>query len=292
MSVQFNESVVLSGPPFIEAPDDTLLESAYGDPADSRRIILLTKPQRSPKSYSIGLLGITDLAGNLPDSASQCARIDGSNRPDTTLPRCVSIEPKNGGRVVRLDCLIRLVFSAAMDSGSIRQGLSFVDGAGNGAPFRTVWDTPASVTLIPESGLASRSRYKLMLRSPARGRSGRAIHDSTVSFQTLDADTLSEISGFVRQAGSADGPLILEAKQLGADSLVYRRMLDAPGPYRLERILPGKYLLQGYRDRNRDDRYGFGRAFPFKPSELFSVSYDTILVRSRWPNEGNDLVLP
>jgi hypothetical protein len=288
MILQFNEAVATAVPPRVDAPDDTLIEKTYVDPTDNRRIVLLTTPQRSPKSYSIGLAGVTDAGGNPPDSSSQHARIDGSDRADTTLPRLVSVEPKNGQSSVPLDCRARLVFSAAMDSGEI----SIMDGTGKTVPCRTVWDTPASLTLIPESQLSGRTRYRLELRSPARGRSGRAVKDSTVSFSTLNADTLSEISGMVRGSGSALGPLVIEAKQAGMDSLIYRYRLSEPGPYRLEHVLPGKYILQCYRDRDGDGRYGYGKAHPFKPSELFSVSYDTIRVRSRWPNEGNDLVLP
>ena len=62
--------------------------------------------------------------------------------------------------------------------------------------------------------------------------------------------------------------------------------------YYLKDVLPGLYLLESFRDWDGDGRYSLGRPFPFKPSERFVVYQDTVRVRSRWPNEGNDIILP
>ncbi len=290
--LQFSEPVTMAVPPRPAPPDDTMAEKAYVDPSDPRKIVLLTRPQVPRKSYSIDLAGVRDSRGNPPDSTSRGARIDGSTLADTASPRLLSVYPGEGERSVPLDIDLRLVFSAAVDSESVRNAVSIRNKAGGEVPFRTAWESPASLALIPDQRLSSRSRYSLAVDSSVMGRSGRFMKDTTTTFQTLDADTLSEISGTIGQISRTGGRLMMEARQTGRDSVVYRRTLDGPGPYRFEGVLPGRYLLQGYCDANGNGRYDFGRPHPFEPSEVFSVSPDTILVRSRWPNEENDMVLP
>jgi hypothetical protein len=292
MVLQFSEPVTMAVPPRLDAPDDTTAGKAYVDPSDPRKIVLLTKPQVSRKSYSIDLAGVCDARGNPPDSASRRARIDGSALADTASPRLLSVYPKEGERSVPLDACLRLVFSAAVDSVSVRNAVSVRNEAGEEVPFRAAWESPASMNLIPDQPLSSRSRYSLAVDSSVTGRSGRFMKDTTMTFHTLDADTLSEISGTIGQVSRTGGRLMMEARQIGRDSTVYRRTLEGPGPYRFKGVLPGRYLLQGYCDADGNGRYDFGRPHPFEPSEAFSVSLDTILVRSRWPNEGNDMVLP
>ncbi|MDZ7343940.1 MAG: hypothetical protein ONA90_05440, partial [candidate division KSB1 bacterium] len=68
--------------------------------------------------------------------------------------------------------------------------------------------------------------------------------------------------------------------------------LPEPGPYRFEYVLPGVYQLRAFRDANRNGRFDFGAVLPFVSAERYFVWPDTIKVRSRWPNEGNDVIFP
>ena len=56
--------------------------------------------------------------------------------------------------------------------------------------------------------------------------------------------------------------------------------------------MPGEYLIDFFRDEDGDGRFFRGRPFPRQPAERYTLYPDTIRVRSRWPNEGNDLLLP
>ena len=57
-------------------------------------------------------------------------------------------------------------------------------------------------------------------------------------------------------------------------------------------LLPGHYFLDCFRDSDGNGRYSYGHTFPFVPAERFAVYPDTVVLRSRWPNEGNDIILP
>jgi hypothetical protein len=138
---------------------------------------------------------------------------------------------------------------------------------------------------------------------------GNAVFDTLrqITFWVMNADTLSAISGEVKDTRpEATGSIYLFARQLGAGAKsqfgfqpetpraegTYMVILPEPGPYLFEHILPGAYQLSAFRDANRNGRYDFGAVSPYISAERFMMWPDTIKVRSRWPNEGNEFVLP
>jgi len=111
-------------------------------------------------------------------------------------------------------------------------------------------------------------------------------------FRTVNADTFSSISGVFSDIDSlATGAIHLTAKQSGKDTVEHSQVLESPGPYIFERLLPGVYQINGFRDRDDNGAYSYGAALPWTAAERFVIYDDSITVRARWPNEGNDITL-
>jgi hypothetical protein len=122
---------------------------------------------------------------------------------------------------------------------------------------------------------------------------GNGLPDTVLTFRTINMDTLSEIIGTVFDRDTtAEGELVVTATQIKNTEISYSTILSQPGPYRIDSVLPGMYLLDVFRDKNGDRCYTTGAPYPFIPSERFIVYEDTVKIRSRWPNEGNNLKLP
>jgi len=200
--------------------------------------------------------------------------------------------------------------------------LAMLDSTGKAVKGRGVWLNPFQFRFQPDSLLKSRAQYfAKILADSAFDPSGNALFDTAtfvdktinersgkqITFRTMNADTLTAISGKLTDAQpDATGTVHLVLKQVGAftrsssgapppasrSGPEYSTTLAAPGLYRFDHILPGLYQLSAFRDANNNGRYDFGAAFPFVPAERFIVWPDTMKVRSRWPNEGNDFVLP
>jgi hypothetical protein len=110
-----------------------------------------------------------------------------------------------------------------------------------------------------------------------------------MNFKTVNQDTLSAISGeIIDQQEDAGGRLFLNAK---SEKNTYQLILEQPGTYRFENILPGIYTISGFRDADSNAVYSFGKINPFVPAERFFFNPDSIKVRSRWPNEGNKIII-
>lgn len=53
--------------------------------------------------------------------------------------------------------------------------------------------------------------------------------------------------------------------------------------FNFNRILPGRYLISYFEDRDSNGVYNYGSYLPFLPSEKFGYISDTLNLRARWP---------
>ena len=275
-----------------DRPSDSLeVKALYLNRENGRELIALTGNQTGGAVYGLRLR--TDWIENAPDSLHWERVFRGGSQPDTARPKLVLIHPKPRERYFNPLDSLRLVFNEAMDTSGFTLGFAFSDSSKKAVPGILKWPDPTEALFIPEEPLANYRDYSMRL-SGIFDAAGNALPDSTVVFRTSTTDTLSEINGTVRQAGgSADtGAFVLTASQTESKEATETRTIPSPGAYRIPNCLPGAYVLECFRDLDGNGRYSFGTAFPFKPSEPFVVYRDTVKVRSRWPNEGNDLVLP
>ncbi|MGH7455361.1 MAG: Ig-like domain-containing protein, partial [bacterium] len=295
-------------------------------PLDPLQVHVLTQPQQAT-NYKFFLEQILDAAGNSLDSLSRQTEFTGSAKPDTVRPRLVKITPADSSRNVPITSTVEMIFSEVMENGlafinnipkktaAAAWPLQVQNASGNSVPGKGEWLNPFQFRFQPDTLWQSRTQYVVtILADSTFDASGNALFDTTgkITFWTLNADTLTAISGKITDAQpDATGTMHLTLRQVGASTSgtgappkapsssgpVYTTVLPAtpvvePGAYRFENILPGLYQLGGFRDANRNGRYDFGAGFPFLPAERFVVWPDIIKVRSRWPNEGNDFVLP
>ena len=112
---------------------------------------------------------------------------------------------------------------------------------------------------------------------------------NTIHFRTLSQDTLTAISGKINdQNPDGKGRIFLTAK---SPKNSYATSLNTSGDYLFDNIFPGIYTISAFRDVDSNSTYSFGKAVPFVAAERFIFYADSIKVRSRWPNEGNDIIL-
>ncbi len=257
-------------------------------------IHLLTAPQTAGADYLITLQRGWDLADLALADTARSAGFKGSALADSVKPYLVATLPEDKTRNVPLQPLLTLAFSEAMNQPLAEAAFALQDSGQTRVPGRLTWRSSAELQFLPDSLLRPDRLYvvKIALDS-LRDRQGNPVADTLISFrfQTLNPDTLSEISGSLRDAAAGrSGKFIMAARV--PKGPVYEIIQELEGAYRFPAILPGDYLIDFYRDEDGNNRYSFGHPFPFQPAERFAAYPDTIKVRARWPNEGNDLILP
>ncbi|MCK6559729.1 Ig-like domain-containing protein [candidate division KSB1 bacterium] len=277
-----------------ESQTPLALLAAFPHPLNRNQVLALSAPLQAV-AYLAAADSLFDEAGNCIDSARSQIEFEGLTQPDTLRPRLIKISIADSSRDLPLDLPIELVFSEIMRRDSLARALLVRDSSGAAVSGNAGWVNPLQYRFAPAAGWQSRARYEFVIAADSLfDWNGNALLDTTgrVTFWTLNADTLASISGALSDArDSTAGDMHLQAKQLGG-KIEYHVLARAPGNYTFPAVLPGLYQLSGFRDGNRNGRFDAGTAFPFVPAERAHVWPDTVKVRSRWPNEGNDLVLP
>ncbi len=267
--------------------------TAYGDPERPNYAHLVTSPLQD-LVYRIRVHEARDQHELVARELS--AEFTGNARADTLRPFLVKSVPPDSARGVPCSLVLSIIFSEAMDTIATAAAISFWDSAGAPVPGAVCWPTPAQCLFTPLSVLFGRCRYQAMIAGTrVRDLSGLPLKQDSVRITvwTMNCDTLSAVAGTVYdEASEASGPIVVAAVKVRPAGGRREVLIPGPGPYELGELLPGVYVLECYRDQDHNGRYSLGTAVPFVPAERLVVLPDSIQVRSRWPNVGNDIVLP
>jgi hypothetical protein len=188
---------------------------------------------------------------------------------------------------------LMFLFNEAMQTESFG-GFTVTDSSGEQVTGQISWQNPMEVHFQPDPVFQSRMYYQVHLAGKMiNDMAGNRLADTAYAFITFPIDTLTEISGEVTDPdSSAEGYIYVSAVAVKNTQNRYRTGMESPGSYVLRQMLPGDYFLQAFRDRDGNGRYTYGSVTPYTPAERFVQLPDTIRIRSRWPNEGNNLRLP
>lgn len=264
----------------------------YTDPRNRQILHLMTQSMNEQYRYSVALTGVVDRSGNALEQQAPL-EFAGTSVPDTVSPVLTAVYPQPGELRVMPDDTLRLFFNEPVDSLTFRRRFLAADTLNHAVEGNLIWPCPAEVAFIPRSGWAGQTVYRIELAdSCVQDRWANTMDDTVFSFTTLNLDTLSELSGRAEDPETAPGPVILRITQAENSKTAFIRQIETPGIYTFERILPGRYILDAFRDEDGDGRYSYGSPYPFRAAERFVVYADTVNIRSRWPNHGNDIILP
>ena len=253
-----------------------------------------------PGEYQLLVRRLRDQFGNvLPVDRAKIKFVKATINPDTLHPRLLSFYPPDSTRNLLPNESLELIFSEAMDSVSVETNFWVLDSANALVAGKFEWLNPAVVQFRPwtnnkQSGWVSRMAYRVFLRADSVcDISGNCLGDSLLNwrFWVVNQDTLSSISGVVKDEDPAGvGKIFLTATQVKGGKATTTIRLDSLGSYEFSYLLPGIYTIEGFRDADGNGRYSLGKPYPFIPAERFVVYPDSIAVRARWPNEGNDII--
>ena len=258
---------------------------------------VVTATQDSSAGYRISAAEGYDLAGNRINPNANSLVASGSPQK-TRPPRLIALSVADSARSISLKPEFTVLFSDAMARESIRALVLLGDKAGSILETGLRWLNDAAVVVAPRARLGSKSWFTLIVRM----REAKDWRDSlstdttrTVRFETLDDESMSSIEGTTLDHNRSDtsGTVYVMATSVLEKAVRSYTVTSAQdGRFAFSEILEGKYVLQAFRDRNRNQIHDVGRPYPFSPSERLSSLSDTLKVRARWPLEGVKIELP
>lgn len=277
------------------AADTLTIENASVDLFNRSMVHLATFAQTAGLEYTVIVHQGTDRSG-LPLGQANRAVFTGSAVPDTVKPRYLAMMPKDSSKFVPPNAPLTFHFSKAMQPATISR-MTVADTLGDTVRGTVTWRDKTQFVFTPQSSYKKETFYLVTLPvDSVFDLAGNALADTLFrrQFTTVNPDTLSAISGTLRDADStATGPFVLKAKSVKQkEPMIYDLKVEREGRFAFDAIMPGNYIIELFRDRDGDGAFSWGEAFPYQPAERFYAFPDTIEIRSRWPSDGEEIVLP
>jgi hypothetical protein len=130
------------------------------------------------------------------------------------------------------------------------------------------WSEPTRAVFIPEEPLAA---GPCLLKGGAerlRDLEGLALADSVVRLDLEVVGSLAQVRGRVQATEAEPGRARVEALNV-QEERNYTAWTDSSGAFALEEILPGRYVVAAFVDRDGDGAQGTGQWQPFSPAEPY-----------------------
>lgn len=210
---------------------------------------------------------------------------------DTSRPIITAFFPDDKP-LLTIDTAVHIRFSEPLDTTALTDSAMVMRSAKDSLAvgFHRSLANPFEVVLRADS-LVAGNTYMLKIReSDFRDRAGNRMGDSTRMFQfsILPPDSLGWIQGVTQVRPSADSaaPISLVFYRVGDGR---RFSLNGPrGAFSIP--LPGgKYVINGYVDRNGNRQFDAGAVFPYTWAETQVHYADTVSVRARFETAGVEL---
>ena len=276
--------------------DDTLIiENASVDLFNRSTVHLATSAQTGGHDYAVIVHQGADQSG-LPLLHANRAAFTGSAVPDTVKPRYLTMVPKDSSKFVAADAPLTFHFSKAMQPETIRT-MTVADTLGDTVRGTITWGDQTQFVFTPQTPYKKETFYLVTLPvDSVFDLSGNTLADTLFrrQFTTVNPDTLAAIAGPLRDSDStAAGAFFLKARSVRQkEPLIYDLKVEREGRFAFEKMMPGSYVIELFRDRDGDGAFSWGEAFPYRPAERFYALPDTIEIRSRWPSDGEEIILP
>jgi hypothetical protein len=267
-----------------------LLDVSFSQ-SPSNEAQLATAPQDSGVTYRLRVRGARDLASNLITRAGSTLDFTPNPAPDTTRSTLEFTNIRQNQKDLLPDDSVHIEFSEAVRRGSFEGGFSLVDSAKKAVAGRFIWGGSTHVTFLPSPELRLDMAYTARVHlDSVVDLSGNRWKDSVLNrqFSTQQEGSLSSISGTVSDSGNnAKGRIMLRADNIANKGMNPRKLTVGPSAsFELNRLAEGRYVITAFRDTDSNGVFSFGKPFPFRPSERFTIYPDTLKLRARWPMEG------
>lgn len=92
-----------------------------------------------------------------------------------------------------------------------------------------------------------------------------------------------DFSGVSGKVASEDSTLMTVIESISLPKKVYQQKNDKKFSFDFKKVVPGKYLIWSYKDKNENGKYDKGTIQPFIYAEDFRFYPDTLNLRARWP---------
>ncbi|MBK7106318.1 MAG: Ig-like domain-containing protein [Ignavibacteriae bacterium] len=224
---------------------------------------------------------IFDLSKN--EMLSQSINFTPSEKADTNIIKISKLNtPFNSNTIDYQSPNFIINFSDAFDISNLSNDIKFLNPDSSEITFNFSKIDDASIKIIPEKDLKPKSIYKLKIDfKDIIDLAGNKIDTVLINkINTISNMEFSGVSGIVKSKNKNVKVVINNIENKKSQ---LQKEIIKDGKFEFDRIIPGKYLLWIYDDKDSNNAYSFGNFDSLKYSEEFKFYPDTLNLRPRWP---------
>ncbi len=166
----------------------------------------------------------------------------------------------------------------------VEKAISVIDNKEANLNYDISFIDDASFKVLVKHKLLQKTEYKLRIDlkylEDASGNSRDSIY--TYKFITASELDFSGVSGSVVNNIDENNSLVI-LESADREKKKYQQTVRSNRNFEINKVLPGKYILWSFIDKDDDKVYTHGKINPFSYSERFKFYSDTLNLRARWP---------
>ena len=256
-----------------------------GDAKPYQFYIGLTDTLEKKDGWVLISQGIIDYNSNI--SAEERNSITVKNDRDTVALKPIRVSGElPAGKVDYEDAKITLALNDAVEITTLKNKLILQDAKGGLYPFelKRIDDAAFNVLILSKLKQSTEYTLKLDLKNYYDFSGNKVDSLFQNKFTTANELDFSGASGTVSTNDTTQTMVILESAE--TIKRTYQQKVDGKKKFDFKKVVPGKYLVWSFKDKNKNSKYDFGTIIPFKHSEEFKYYPDTLNLRARWPVGG------
>lgn len=226
---------------------------------------------------------ILDMFGN--KNSYEVYSITPKADPDTLKPKLLKVSgTMPGDKVDYQDAIVTVKFDDAFSKVDVDNAVTITDPTGRSLSHKIDFIDDASFNVKIIDKLKQRTDYSLSidLRKIIDIAGNKADSTYKQKITTNSELDFSGVSGIVKNTDD-NSDLYVELKSADSNQRNYINKVNKDKTFTLSKILPGKYLLSSFIDKNKNGKYDAGSIKPFSFAEKFTFYPDTLNLRPRWP---------
>jgi uncharacterized protein (DUF2141 family) len=239
--------------------------------------------------YLLSIDSLQDGAGNIMSAMDSPFVFIGSVVPDTVRPVLINRYPEANAKKIEPDSGFRISTDRQLLLGD---AFTLKDSSDLPVDLQVQRTSTTEILLrhpplLPESGYTLCIDLSLIQDSINSRRAGDSVE--CIRFTTGSSDQSGSISGTVRSDDSIS-PVVVRIREISRQPNTRSLQTDSTRTFHFEGLNEGQYLLDAFIDGNANNRYDFGKPFPWTKPEPYGAIRDTLRVRARW--ETNGIIVP
>jgi hypothetical protein len=253
-----------------------------GDAKQNQYYLLITDSLDQQDNWQLVADSVRDKQVNISPKEKNSFMIKTDR--DTVVLKPLSVQGELPEGIIDIDNpRVLITFNDAVDSTTVKNKIIVEDAKKNPVQTKITKRDDASYDCLflikPKAGSGYSMKIDLKNYTDLSGNRIDSVFKFTL--QTANELDFGGASGTIENSDSTNVVVVLQPVIQGKK--VYSNKLDGKKNFNFKKVLPGKYLMWTFKDKNKNDNYDYGSVKPYHYSEEFIYYPDTLNLRARWP---------